>query len=204
MFSLKSLFMGVSIAGLGAAGLIHRTQFWASAVVGVTVCLCLIAVFRTWFVTGDRAFWGPFAVTSAVYLGIVSLPPLAGLHFNLPTTQLVLYGLDELQHATPTLSVGYATPPAIIPAVGDADPTVLSHTMPAALIGYINYDRENLFELAITRPSAGGFHTEARSFLCVAQCLWCLLLAALFGMMCSWMASRHDALTVRNRSQSDE
>jgi hypothetical protein len=86
MFSLKSLLVAVAIAGLGSAGLIHRTQLWASAFVGIVLCLLLYAVFRAWFVPGTRAFWGPFAVTSAVYLGIVTLQPLADLHYNLPTT----------------------------------------------------------------------------------------------------------------------
>jgi hypothetical protein len=161
----------------------------------------LFAVFRAWLIPSVRAYWGPFAVTSAVYVGIVSMQPLVDLHYNLPTTQLVLYGLDKLQQPIPTPTAGYATLPTGLPADTNPAPAVISYVVPQTIVGYVNYDRENLFELAITRTSGGGFHTEARSFLWVAQCLWCLLLAALAGMACSWTKRRRGAFTGQNQTK---
>src|SRR5687767_11057244 len=96
MFSLKSLLLIVAVAALGMAGLIHRTQLWASTLLAITLVVVLLAVCRAWFVPKSRAFWGPLAVTGVAYLSIVSLQPLVELHYNLPTTQLVTYALEKL------------------------------------------------------------------------------------------------------------
>jgi hypothetical protein len=101
MFSLKSLLFIVAVAALGAAGLVYRNQVWASTLVGLTLGILLFAVLSAWLSANRRLFWGPFALIGVVYLAIVSLPPLVELHYNLPTTQLVVYGMVKLQSPTP-------------------------------------------------------------------------------------------------------
>jgi hypothetical protein len=73
MFSLKSLLFAVAIVGLGTAGLIHRTQLWASAMIALTLGMLLFAVCRAWYGAKGSAFWGPFALVGGAYLTIVSL-----------------------------------------------------------------------------------------------------------------------------------
>ena len=187
MFSLKSLLVGVAIAGLGTAGLINRTQLWASAFVGITLGLLLYATFRAWLVPRFRAFWGPFAVTGAFYFGIVSLQPLVDLHYNLPTTQLVVYGLEKMQTSQPPPArpvYGYGGVPG--PAYGSS--AYGNAPQPAA----VQYDRGMLFRIAMSFGASDDFPTEARAFLWVAQCLWCLLLAAVAGVTCSWLVRRSE------------
>jgi hypothetical protein len=170
MFSLRALLVGVAIAGLGTAGLIHRTQLWASAFVGITLGLLLFGVCRAWLGSNCTRFWGPFALVGGVYLGIVSLQPLAELHYNLPTTQLVVYGLEKVN--------------APLPIAGR--PRTLTEWMSQRSaeesLGFDSVQteviRENLFQLATTQTADDATAAEARAFLWVAQCLWCLLLAA--------------------------
>jgi hypothetical protein len=198
MFSLRALLVGVGISGLGAAGLIHRTQLWASAFVGIVLCLLLYAMFRAWLVPAARAFWGPFAVTSAVYLGIVTLQPLVDLHYNLPTTQLVVYGLKELQDAREAVpappagygySGGYGGTSRPVPPYGGPVSGYVNVLPPAT----VRYDKGVLFRMAITSTADEGFPAEARSFLWVAQCLWCIYLAAVAGVTCSWLVRRRES-----------
>jgi hypothetical protein len=213
MFSLKSLLFIVAVAGLGAAGLIHRTQLWASAMVAITLGVLLLAISRAWFAPQGRTFWGPFALTGTVYLAIVSIAPLVELHYNLPTTQVVLYGLEKTQTPinvpTPGAPYGgtaYYSPavpavstyapavpgsPAVVqpPVYVSATPYGLpSYSQPqAGLAGVIQFNRDTLFQMAIARSSGEGVAREARVFLWVAQCLWCLLLAFATGLVCSWL-----------------
>jgi hypothetical protein len=272
MFSLKSLLLMVAVAGLGTAGLIHRTQIWASTLVALTLGVVLFSSYRAWFVPKTRVFWGPFAVTGAVYLSIVSLQPLVELHYNLPTTQLVTYGLEKLQEKAATSALrppvtGYYTPapsfyaaptttytpdvtqsellpsdePGDVPAtesssgsikvirrpvevvtrdpVSNAEtrevreveevvaaepptsssttattsapsqvlPPAVAYSAPVISPVIYSYNRQMLFQMASTRNSGDGFAVEARAFLWVAQCLWCLLLSFVMGMTCSWL-----------------
>jgi hypothetical protein len=83
MFSLKSLLFAVAIAGLGTAGLIHRTQHWASALIAITLGILLLGVCRAWSGSKSTTFWVRFALVGGVYLAIVSLQPLVDLHYNL-------------------------------------------------------------------------------------------------------------------------
>jgi hypothetical protein len=283
MFSLKSLLFIVAVAGLGAAGLIHRTQLWASAMLALTLAMLLLAICRAWFAPQGRVFWGPFALTGAVYLAIVSLQPLLELHYNLPTTQIVMYGLDKTQtptwapspfpspyyaptvsnppvtiYATPTTAlpgVAYgeyeavatvqpvdsagvaptneptetATPPAgefrehevvtfdastnterravrLEPADGSAAgapaplgaPIFAGPVMPAPASTYTySYSRSMLFQMATSRDYGNDFATEAKTFLWVAQCLWCLFLAFAMGLICSWLFRGAEATGLR-------
>jgi hypothetical protein len=107
MFSLKSLLFIVTLAALGAAGLVYRNEFWASGLVAITLGLLLFGGSYAWFGPKGRAFWGPFALTGTVYLAIVSVQPLQELHYNLPTTQLVTFALQKLQTPTSVSSPGY-------------------------------------------------------------------------------------------------
>jgi hypothetical protein len=217
MFSLKSLLFIVAVAGWGAAGLIHRTQPWASAMVALTLAVLLLAVSRAWFAPQGRTFWGPFALTGAVYLAIVSLAPLVELHYNLPTTQVVMYGMETIQTPinvpTPAYAYGYyaapptvstyapavtpATPPVVLPnppAYGSASGYASVYTSPqAGMAGVIRFNRDTLFQMAIARSSSEGVAAETRVFLWVAQCLWCLLLAFAMGLVCSWLFRGADA-----------
>jgi len=43
MFCMKSLLMIVALAALGTAGLIYRTQIWASTLVALTLGVVLFA-----------------------------------------------------------------------------------------------------------------------------------------------------------------
>ena len=133
MFSLKSLLFMVAVAAVGAAGLIYRTQFWASTIVGLTLVVLILAGCRTWFSPQFRSFWGPFTATGALYLSIVSLQPLRELHYNLPTTQLVVMGLEKLQEsyaakaaaaqlAAPGPVASYVAPPYVAPPTVYFDP----------------------------------------------------------------------------------
>jgi hypothetical protein len=287
MFSLKSLLLIVAVAAIGTAGLIHRTQLWASALLAITLGVVLLAACRAWFVPKTRAFWGPFALTGAVYLAIVSLQPLVELHYNLPTTQLVTYALEKLQDKAATQSPrpavtpyysssasAYAAPtttfapdvtqyaPSPTPAPADSgeqfgspaaesggsievrrpvevvtqdpvtnsekretqevvevwpDPsaaqsgmTVAAPSVPPPTVFYaapvyspVSYNRQMIFQMATTLGYGGygnNFASEARAFLCVAQCLWCLLVSFAMGMTCSWLfrsvqSTRLDSLT---------
>jgi hypothetical protein len=203
MFTLKSLLFIVAVAAIGAAGLIYRTQFWASTLVGLTLAVLILAGCRAWFAPQVRAFWGPFTATGALYLAIVSLQPLQELHFNLPTTQLVVFGLDKLQtkftasEAYPQLAGSAPTyapvilPGAIVPnSTNPQAPLTFgysyssSSTLAAQSITFI---RPVLFQMATNYNSASGFPIQARAFLWVAQSLWCLLLALVAGLFCSWL-----------------
>jgi hypothetical protein len=137
MFSLKSLLFMVTLAALGAAGLVYRNDLWASAIVAITLGLLLFAGSYAWFGPKARTFWGPFALTGTAYLAIVSLQPLQELHYNLPTTQLVTYALQKLQTPTPVSSAGYymssgvtyyATPSSGYAPVPSEAPTWVSQT----------------------------------------------------------------------------
>jgi hypothetical protein len=236
----------VAVAGLGAAGLIHRTQLWASATVALTLAVLLLAVCRVWFVPQARTFWGPFALTGVVYLAIVSLAPLMELHYNLPTTQLVVFGLEKVQPPTPVPSAFpspyyapavsnppvtyYATPTTALPGVPYEDnddiaavpnedaagapspiepsqvapapgsaavtfsaPIIAGPVLPASATYAYAYPRATLFQMATTRELGNDFSTGLRTFLWVAQCLWCLTLAFAMGMVCSWLFRPADA-----------
>jgi hypothetical protein len=195
MFSLRALLFAVAIAGLGTAGLIHRTQLWASALVALTLGILLFGVCRAWFGSNCTRFWGPFALVGGVYLGIVSVQPLADLHYNLPTTQLVVYGLDNIQ--TPQNA---PTPPAANVYGGYGAAPGYGQTGGYGRMGYgdgtaattVRYDGITLFRLATSFALSEGFAVEARAFLWVAQCLWCLLLAAVAGVTCSWLVRRRE------------
>ena len=218
MFSLKSLLFIVAVAGMGAAGLIHRTQLWASAMIALTLAVLLLAGCRAWFAPLGRAFWGPFALTGAVYLSIVSLAPLVELHYNLPTTQLVMYGMEKVQTPinAPTTASAYGStayypaapavsyydpavsgggalvqPPVIVPAYPYAATYEPSQT---GLAGEFRFNRDMLFQMATARSSSEGPAAEARVFLWVAQCLWCLFLAFAMGLVCSWLFRRTEAM----------
>jgi hypothetical protein len=52
-----------------------------------------------------------------------------------------------------------------------------------------------LFQMATTRSSGEGVAAEARVFLWVGQCLWCLLLAFAMGLVCSWLFRSAEATT---------
>ena len=290
MFSLKSLLLIVAVAALGTAGLIHRTQLWASALVAITLGVVLFAACRAWFVPKSRAFWGPFAVTGAGYLAIVSLQPLVELHYNLPTTQLVTYALEKLQDKAATQMPGqpatgfymssgavYAaptttwapdvtqsneapntstsddlgenprplspapdgssvvrrpveivtqdpvtktekreiqevvevvtpepstTPSSLTAAAPYVPPPTVAYSSPYYSPASYSYNRQMLFQMATTHVYGGfgsNFASEARAFLWVAQCLWCLLLSFAMGMTCSWLfrsvqSTRSDSL----------
>jgi hypothetical protein len=221
MFSLKSLLFIVAVAGLGAAGLIHRTQLWASAMIALALAVMLLATCRAWFAPQGRVFWGPFALTGAVYLAIVSLQPLVDLHYNLPTTQLVMWGMEKVQTPinVPTTAPAYGStayypaapavsyydpavsgggapmqPPVIVPANPYAAPYGPSQT---GLAGEFRFNRDMLFQMATARSSSEGPAAEARVFLWVAQCLWCLLLAFAMGLVCSWLFRGADATMSR-------
>jgi hypothetical protein len=203
MFSLKSLLFIVAVAGLGAAGLIHRTQLWASAMIALTLSALMLAAFRAWFAPRGRTFWGPFALTGAVYLAIVSLQPLVELHYNLPTTQLVVYGLEKLQtapvyeaSAPPTVAEWLETtgpplpgPGATVPSIAPSDgtPTVYRISPATTAVPATTYDPVAVFQMAITYEIGDPIAAEARAFLWVAQSVWCLLLAFLMGLVCSWL-----------------
>jgi hypothetical protein len=255
MFSLKSLLFIVTLAALGAAGLVYRNEFWASGLVAITLGLLLFGGSYAWFGPKGRAFWGPFALTGTVYLAIVSFQPLQELHYNLPTTQLVTYALQKLQTPTPAPPPGYymssgvsyyatptstyvvqgsaastsdapaipepassisptpADPPSPVETASFESPTTTNDaTVPApsedlqippptggavvgALIGApgapvttysYSYTRPMLFQMATTRMHGDGFAEQARAFLWVSQCLWCLLLAFAAGMISTW------------------
>jgi hypothetical protein len=141
-------------------------------------------------------------VTSAVYLGIVSLPPLAGLHFNLPTTQLVVYGMEKI----PITEVFYASTPSANAYGGNGGSvnygaTGYGTTSSATLTGTIQLEGIMLFSLATTFTYGQGPGAEVRVFLWVAQCLWCLLLSALAGMACSWVGPRRAAFMAQNQTK---
>jgi hypothetical protein len=281
MFSLKSLLFIVAVAALGAAGLIYRTQWWASALVALTLGVLVLAICRAWFVPAGRTFWGSFALVGALYLVIVSYQPLQELHYNLPTTQVVVFALEKLQKKIPLPSPGpsvtgyyapsttfYAGPAttytpgatesdgALKPPTPDApqdapaptsdspssapsvvrrrpvevttrDPVTNEATreiqeveevvtpgspvsgsllgaplIPPPAMAYaapmyspaVYYNRQTLFEMAINRSFGDGFAAQARAFLWVAQCLWCLLMAFAMGMTCSWLFRRANPL----------
>jgi hypothetical protein len=196
MFSLRSLLLIVAIAAIGAAGLIYRTQIWASALVALTLGVVLFAVCRALLVPMGRHFWGSFAVIGFAYLAIVSLPPLSMLHYNLPTTQLITYALEKLQTPLQTPSPPRpiytpGNPPAGTPV--DNSTTLMCFggpggvPSPAAAPVVRVYTRDDLFLIATGGLSSEGFHREARSFLWSAQCLWCLLVAFAAGSAGSWL-----------------
>jgi hypothetical protein len=209
MFSLKSLLFIVAVAALGAAGLIYRTQLWASALVALTLGVLVQAVCRAWFVRAGRTFWGPFALVGALYLVIVSYQPLQELHYNLPTTQVVVYALEKMQTPmtvpVPATSAYYApSAPVYAPAMpnavspgppvtsgyssgyGSNAPVYVAPAVPTAMS--IVYTRSGLFRTATSYVSeSDGFPAQARAFLWAAQCLWCLLLAFVMGMTCDWL-----------------
>jgi hypothetical protein len=193
MFSLKSLLVAVAISGLGTAGLIHRTQFWASTMIAMTLGILLFGICRTWYGSSCSAFWGPFALVGGVYLAIVSLQPLADMHYNLPTTQLVVFGLEKLTTPPAGTSPDYVgLQSTTVPVTGGyAAPMVSSYVVPQ--IAGTPVSRPALFGMATTVYSGDGIAADARAFLLVAQCLWCLLLAAVAGIVCSWTVRRREA-----------
>jgi hypothetical protein len=278
MFSLKSLLLIVGVAALGAAGLVARTQFWASALVALTLGFIALGSCRAWLSQENRRFWGPFAATAAVYLAIVSFRSLHELHYQLPTTQAIAYALEKLQEKPPITApgssgagpvAGYyvssasptgvgsttyfpgATPsdvgppatsqgdsngepssaaadttgPTVIkrpvevvtwdaatqqekrevreveevvtpgpvagsgPTIAAAAPQVITSTYAApaySWYAYPSYDRRALFQIGAGAVDAGDFAAEARAFLWVAQCLWCLILGFAAGIICTW------------------
>jgi len=52
----------------------------------------------------------------------------------------------------------------------------------------MTFERDVLFRMATNYGATQGFSAEARAFLWVAQCLWCLLVAFAMGMTCSWLS----------------
>jgi hypothetical protein len=123
----------------------------------------------------------------------VSLQPLADLHYNLPTTQLVVNGLEKLTASPAGTSPDYVgLQSTTIPVTGGyAAPMVSSYVVPQ--IAGTPVSRSALFGMATTIYSGDGIAAEARAFLLVAQCLWCLLLAAVAGIACSWTERRREA-----------
>jgi hypothetical protein len=76
-FSVASLLLVVLFAGVGFAALRESTSAWDSSLLGMTVLVLLIAVFRAVRrIDGRRAFWLGIALYGWSYLGTSLVPQL--------------------------------------------------------------------------------------------------------------------------------
>lgn len=184
MFSLRSLFVGISIAAVGIAGLVYRTQAWASAMVGLTLGILAYAVIRGWLAPANTSFWRTFAVIGGTYYAIVGLEPLRGMHFNLPSTQLALLVLEKVQEPI-------ADPSGDTFSFSTDEPESVDFVAPSDSGATATLNRRELFVVA-KKPDSFAIPgaAESSAFIWIAECLWCLTLGLVAGLASSWVSRR--------------
>jgi hypothetical protein len=95
MFSLRSLFLIVAVAGLGAAAFVYPTGLWASVIVTVTLGVFVFALLRIYSHPERRMLWVPTAVIGWFCVALWLWQPVA-IREYLPTTRIV-FALWESQ-----------------------------------------------------------------------------------------------------------
>jgi hypothetical protein len=126
MFTLRTLFIAVTITAVAVAAIASDSSWIASCFVGLTVVLLLWAIVET-----RQPFWRGFYIFGIGYMAIVVLPSLSRIADMLPSTLL----LDKILYAPPT----GATQPAPYRNPFDDVPThkeYAGHCAVALLLGF--------------------------------------------------------------------
>ncbi len=101
-FSLSFLLLFVLVVALGCAALSYANEYWASAVLTVTLAALVLSVLAAVYRRGaSRAFWAGFAIFGGCYLFLMYGPWFAELRMLLATTKLVAYAQSKLQAEAP-------------------------------------------------------------------------------------------------------
>ena len=90
MFTLRTLFVVVTVAALAVAAQFTESEWFASAFIGLALLLLLWAV-----VESAKPFWRAFAIFGIGYFVLTMTLFTAGIVDSLPTTKLVVLLIEK-------------------------------------------------------------------------------------------------------------
>jgi hypothetical protein len=173
MFSLRTLFLAIAIAAIGAVALGTRSIWWAGAITTLILLAISTAAVAAIFSRGkERAFAAGFFAFGLLYSVVAFSPLFHSFANSLVTTRMLLGAWNVLEIAHPPFATA-GTPVSLIPTEREFSEIIFPWMFHGGL---------HAKELA--------FYESMRSFLFAGQSLWSFLFGFLGGLIGTYLHRR--------------